>query len=48
MLKKITTITITILILTSAFLVLNQNTSSASTGDPSKLNIFTGPIARKL
>jgi hypothetical protein len=43
MLRKISTITITILILTSAFLVFNQNTSYASTGDPTKLNIFTGP-----
>ena len=45
MLKKIITITITILILTSAFLVFNQSTSSASTSGPSKLNIYTGPTS---
>lgn len=43
MLKKMTAITITILILTSAFLVLNQNTSFASTNGPSSLSIYTGP-----
>jgi hypothetical protein len=43
MLKKITPLTITILILASAFLMLNQNISSASTGDPAKLNIYIGP-----
>jgi hypothetical protein len=45
MLKKIMAITITILILTSVFLVFNQNTSSASTSGPSKLNIYTGPTS---
>jgi hypothetical protein len=43
MLKKITTLTITILVLTSAFLIFNENTSVASTSDPAKLNILTGP-----
>lgn len=43
MLKKIITITMTILILTSAFLVFNQNISSASTSGPSRLSIYTGP-----
>jgi hypothetical protein len=43
MFKKIITITMTILILTSAFLVFNQNISSASTSGPSRLSIYTGP-----
>lgn len=42
MLKKIVTITLTILILSSAFLLFDQNVS-ALTGDPTKLGIFTGP-----
>jgi hypothetical protein len=40
--KKATTITLTILILSLAFLVCNQNTSSAATNEPTKLCIFTG------
>ena len=42
--KKAITLVITVLILASAFLVFNQNnTSSASISDPSKLYICTGP-----
>jgi hypothetical protein len=44
--KKAITLVITVLILTSALLVFNQNnTSSASTSDPSKLYIYTGPTS---
>ena len=44
--KKTITLVITVLILTSALLVFNQNnTSSASTSDPSKLYIYTGPTS---
>jgi len=45
MLKKIIAISITILILTSAFLVFNQNISSALTNNPSKLKIYIGPTS---
>jgi hypothetical protein len=44
MLKKVAPLTIAILILTSAFLIFNQNTSVASTIDHAKLNIFAGPL----
>ena len=44
MTKKAITLAISVLILTSAFFVLGQNnTSSASTSNPSKLYIYTGP-----
>ncbi len=43
--KKIITISIAILILTSAFLVFNQNTSLASAAGPSKLSIYVGPTS---
>jgi hypothetical protein len=44
--KKAITLVITVLILTSALLVFNQNNaSSASTSDPSKLYIYTGPTS---
>lgn len=43
MLKKIIPLTITIIILTSVFLIFNQNTLIASTIAPAKLNILTGP-----
>src|SRR5665647_199463 len=39
------TITLMILVLSGAFSVNNQNTSSATTSDPAKLNIFTGSPA---
>jgi hypothetical protein len=45
MIKKIITISIAILILTSAFLVFNQNTSLAATNGPSKLSIYVGPTS---
>ncbi len=45
MLKKIITLTFTILVLTSAFLVFNQSISSASTSVPSKLSIYAGPAS---
>ncbi len=45
MMKKIIAVTITILILTSAFVVFNQNISSASTSGPSKINIYAGPTS---
>ena len=46
MLKKTVTLAITILILTSAFAVINQNiTSLASTSDPSRLKIYAGPTS---
>ena len=40
--KKAISITLTILILSLAFLVCNQNISSATTNEPTKLCIFTG------
>jgi len=44
--KKAITLVITVLILTSAFLVIDQNnTSLASTSDPAKLCIYTGPTS---
>ena len=44
--KKAITLAITVLILTSAFFVFDQNnTSSASTTNPSKLYIYTGPTS---
>jgi hypothetical protein len=44
--KKAITLVITVLILTSVFLVINQNnTSFASTSDPAKLYIYTGPAS---
>jgi hypothetical protein len=46
MLKKTITLAITILVLTSAIVLFNQNnTSFASTGDPSRLNIYAGPTS---
>ena len=45
MYKKVITVTLTILILTSLFMIFNQTASSASTGNPSKLNISTGPTS---
>ena len=43
--KKIIAITIAMLILASAFLVFNQNISSASTSGPSKISIYAGPTS---
>ena len=45
MIKKIITITLIILVLTSAFSAFNQSISSASISDPSKLSIYTGPAS---
>ena len=45
MMKKIIAITITILILMSALVVFNQNTSSALTNNPSKINMYIGPTS---
>ncbi len=45
MLKKLITITLTILVLTSAFSVFNQSISSAATSGPSKLSIYSGPAS---
>lgn len=45
MIKKILTITIAILILTSTFVVFNKNTSFALTNNQSKLSIYIGPIS---
>jgi len=41
--KKIIAITITLLILTSAFLVFNQNASFGSINGPSKIGVYAGP-----
>ncbi len=43
MIKKITTITIALLILMAAFLISDQYTSSASPSGPSKLSIYVSP-----
>jgi hypothetical protein len=46
MYKKTITLAIAILILTSTMILFNQNnTSIASTGDPSRLNIYAGPTS---
>ncbi len=45
MLKKISALTITILILTAGFLAFNVNSSLALTSDPSKLDIVIGPTS---
>lgn len=45
MTKKIVGMIITILILASAFVVFNQNTSYALTNSPSKLNMYIGPAS---
>ena len=43
--KKLLAITIIILILAGAFTLLNQNTTFATAGTASKLNISTGPLS---
>ena len=43
--KKIIAIIVTILILASAFFVINQNITSASASGPSKISIYTGPTS---
>ncbi len=45
MMRKICVIAITLLILTSAFMVFNQKTSCSSTSGPSKLIIYEGPTS---
>src|SRR5674476_662620 len=43
MFRKLITIILATIVLTSAFLVLGQSISSASTASPSKLSIYAGP-----
>lgn len=43
--KKIIAITITLLILASAFIVFNQSISCVATSGPSKISIYTGPTS---
>lgn len=45
MMKKILTVIMTMVILTSAFVVFNQSISSAATSGPSKINIYSGPTS---
>jgi len=45
MIKKILAIAVTLLILTSTFVIFDLNASSASTSGPSKLFIYTGPTS---
>ena len=45
MYKKTITLAITVLILTSAFFVFNQNNTSSALNNPSKLYIYTGPTS---
>ena len=45
MTKKIITITIILIILTTAFLTFNQNSSFASTNNPASLKIYVGPTS---